>query len=95
MSTSVLCWKKNHWDGFGLSDTTWAVIMLCIGAVLAIAVSFPYRDSLYPLVFVWAYLAIALEHKDAGNVYVTGLAMTGLLLLYSIWLFLSPRRSKY
>ncbi|ASA25458.1 TspO/MBR family protein [Paenibacillus donghaensis] len=86
--------KKNEWDGFGLSDTTWAVIMLCVGALLAIRVSYPFRDSIYPLVFVWAFIALALEHKDAGNVYLTGLITAGLLLLYSIWLFLSPRRRR-
>ncbi|WP_379158385.1 TspO/MBR family protein [Paenibacillus sp. sgz5001063] len=87
--------EKNHWDGFGLSDPTWAVIMLCVGTLLAVIVSFPYRDSIYPLVFVWAFIAIALEHKDTGSVFITGLVTAGLLLLYSIWLLLTPRRSKY
>lgn len=87
--------EKNNWDGFGLSDPTWAVIMLCVGTLLAVAVSYPHRDSIYPLVFVWAYIAIALEHKDASNVYITGLVTAGLLFLYSIWLLLTPRRSRY
>ncbi|MGN7764670.1 tryptophan-rich sensory protein [Paenibacillus sp. 22594] len=87
--------EKNHWDGFGLSDPTWAVIMLCVGTLLAVIVSFPYRDSIYTLVFVWAFIAIALEHKDTGSVFITGLVAAGLLLLYSIWLLLTPGRSKY
>lgn len=85
---------KNDWDGFGISETAWAVIMLCVGVLLAVLVSYPYRDSIYPLVFVWAYIAIALEHKDAGNVYITGLITAGLLLLYTIWLFLTPSRRR-
>lgn len=87
--------EKNHWVGFGLSDSTRAVIMLCVGTLLAVIVSFPYRDSIYPLVFAWAFIAIALEHKDTGNVFITGLVAAGLLLLYSIWLLLTPRRSTY
>lgn len=87
--------EKNNWDGFGLSQPTWAVIVLCLATLLAVAVSFPNRDSIYPLVFVWAFIAIALEHKDAENVFITGLIAAGLLLLYSVWLFLTPRRSKY
>ncbi|MEK4518762.1 tryptophan-rich sensory protein [Paenibacillus sp. FSL H8-0122] len=85
---------KNDWDGFGLSAPFWAVIMLCVGTLLAVLVSYPYRDSIYPLVFVWAYIAIAMEHKDTNEVYFTGLIAAGLLLLYSIWLLLTPRRSR-
>lgn len=87
--------EKNHWNGFGLSDITWAVIMLCVGAALAVIVSYPYRDSIYPLVFVWAFIAIALEHKEVNAVFTTGLITAGLLLLYSIWLVLTPRRRSY
>ncbi|MEK3874979.1 tryptophan-rich sensory protein [Paenibacillus sp. FSL M7-0420] len=85
---------KNDWGGFGLSAPFWAVIMLCVGTLLAVLVSYPYRDSIYPLVFVWAYIAIAMEHKDTNEVYFTGLIAAGLLLLYSIWLLLTPRRSR-
>ncbi|MNC43130.1 hypothetical protein D3C75_919780 [compost metagenome] len=87
--------EKNHWDGFGLSDPAWAVIILSIGTLLAVVVSFPFRDSIYPLVFMWAYIAIALEHNDTNSVFITGLVTACLLLLYSIWLLLTPRRSRY
>ncbi|MCL6603345.1 MAG: tryptophan-rich sensory protein [Paenibacillus sp.] len=86
--------EKNNWNGFGISDTTWAVIMLCVGMLLAILVSYPYRDPIYPLVFVWAYIAIALEHNEAENVFVTGWVTAGLLLLYTIWLVLTPVRNR-
>lgn len=85
---------KNNWDGFGLSDTLWAIIMLCVGVLLAVIVSFPYRDSIYPLVFVWAYIAIAIEQQDTGSIFITGLIAAGLLLLYSIWLLLTPPRTR-
>lgn len=87
--------EKNHWEAFGLSDSVWGVIMLCVGTLLAVIVSYSNRDSIYPLVFVWAYIAIALEHKETNNVYVMGLITAGFLLLYSIWLLLKPRRSRY
>lgn len=86
--------EKNDWDGFGLSDPTWAVIMLCVGTVLAVLVSYPYRDSFYPLVFVWAFIAIAIEQQESRNVVVTGWITAGLLLLYSLWLLLTPQRSR-
>ncbi|KUP24516.1 tryptophan-rich sensory protein [Paenibacillus sp. DMB5] len=86
--------KKNDWGGFGLDGTVWAVIMLIVGALLAILVSYPYRDSIFPLVFVWAFIAIALEQRETENVFLTGSIAAGLLLLYSLWLVLTPRRRR-
>ncbi len=86
--------EKNHWEGFGLSGPAWAVIMLCAGTLLAVVVSFPFRDCRYPLVFMWAFTAIALEHKDTNSVFITGLVTACLLLLYSIWLLLTPSQSR-
>lgn len=86
---------KNGWDGFGLSDTAWAVIMLGIGALLAVLVSYPYRNWAYPLVFVWAYAAIAVEQQDSSRVYMTALILAALLLAYTVWIIyvrLSGRR---
>lgn len=83
--------EKNEWSGLGLPDTAWAVIMLCVGALLAVVASYPYRNYVFSLVFVWAYTAIAVEHKDNIYVLLTSLAAAVLLLFYSIWLFLAPR----
>lgn len=82
--------KKNGWDGFGLSEASWAVILLCVGALLAVWASNRYRNVWYPLVFVWAYAAIATEQRETQSVYFTALALAGLLLLYCLWLLLSP-----
>jgi translocator protein len=87
--------EKNNWDGFGLSDPAWAVIMLCVGTLLAVIVSFPHRDPIYPLVFVWAFIAIALEQRETSSIFVTGAVTAGLLLLYSLWLLLTPHRRRY
>ena len=54
--------KVNGWDGFGLTDETWTVVMLIIGAVLAVVFRVREGDFLYPLVFVWAYIAIGVKN---------------------------------
>ena len=54
--------KVNGWDGFGLTDETWTVIMLIIGAALAVLFRIKEEDFLYPLVFVWAYIAIGVKN---------------------------------
>ncbi|MMZ44768.1 hypothetical protein D1872_63520 [compost metagenome] len=86
--------EKNEWSGWGLSDTTWAIIILLIGTILAIMVSFPYRDSIYPLVFVWAYVAIAVEHPNNENVRLAALILAAIILVYALWLFFARNRDR-
>ncbi|MGG4213461.1 tryptophan-rich sensory protein [Paenibacillus sp. FSL L8-0638] len=86
--------EKNEWSGWGLSDTTWAIIILLIGTILAIMVSFPYRDSIYPLVFVWAYIAIAVEHPNHENVRLAALILAAIILVYALWLFFARNRDR-
>ncbi|AWB43257.1 hypothetical protein DCC85_02775 [Paenibacillus sp. CAA11] len=86
--------EKNHWDGWGLSDAKWAIIMLCVAAVLAVLVSFPYRDPIFPLVFVWAFIAIAAEQRDTKNVYLTAGSLAIILFLYALWMMFARARAR-
>jgi hypothetical protein len=61
-----------NWDGFGLSPETWAVIMLAIGAAIAITMILTRRDVAYTLVILWAYAGIVV--KQAGAPLVAGTA---------------------
>jgi benzodiazapine receptor len=85
---------KNDWGGFGLQERTWAVIMLFVGSVLAILVSYPYRDSTFPLVFVWAYIAIAMKQKEVEHVFLAACILSGILFIYSLWLFFVRNRDR-
>ncbi|WP_182201427.1 TspO/MBR family protein [Paraliobacillus salinarum] len=51
------------WNGFGLSDQIWTMIMLVIAAVLAIWFRSSERDIFYPLVFVWAIIGIGVKNQ--------------------------------
>lgn len=59
--------KNNGWNGFGYSDEVWTIIMLIIGAGLAITFKFEESDYLYPLVFVWAFIAIGIKNQEESN----------------------------
>ncbi|MNC75078.1 hypothetical protein D3C75_1265560 [compost metagenome] len=61
---------------------------------MAILVSFPYRDSIYPLVFVWAYIAIAVEQRGTQSVYLAALILAVLILIYSIWLLFARSQDR-
>ncbi|WP_432560681.1 TspO/MBR family protein [Granulicoccus sp. GXG6511] len=55
------------WNGFGISDATWAVIIIAVGAIIGTAVILRDRDIAYGLVFVWAYLGITIKHLSAAG----------------------------
>jgi hypothetical protein len=49
------------WNGAPLSPQVWAVIMLVVATVLAVAMSLTRRDVAYVLVIVWAFVGIAVK----------------------------------
>jgi hypothetical protein len=54
-------------DGMGLSDASWTVIMIAAGAAIAVAVMLRNRDIAYGLVIIWAYAGIIIKHtSEAG-----------------------------
>lgn len=50
------------WNGFGLPDTTWMILILFVGLVIAIWRMHKDSNLVYGLVPVWAYYGIWLKH---------------------------------
>lgn len=50
------------WNGFGLSQTVWAVAIIAIGAVIGIITILRNKDYAYGLVILWAYAGIVIKH---------------------------------
>jgi hypothetical protein len=55
-----------QWNGFGLSDQLWTVIILLVGAVIGSWRMLKDNSPAYGLVFVWAYWGIYLKHTTDG-----------------------------
>lgn len=49
---------KLQWNGFGIADHTWAIVMLIIAVFLVIFVLLKNRNAAFPLPVAWAYLGI-------------------------------------
>lgn len=56
-----------NWDGLGISEVTWTVIMVVVAALIAGYTSRRYRDVAYAGVVVWAFVALAVKHFGAGT----------------------------
>ncbi|WP_214626386.1 tryptophan-rich sensory protein [Paenibacillus agaridevorans] len=83
----------SKWDGFGLSETLWAPIVLAVGAVIALAIAFTRRDAVAPLVFVWAYVAICMKQQDHPAVVYTAAVLAVVLAAAAVLAFLRSMRT--
>jgi benzodiazapine receptor len=54
-----------NWDGFGISQETWATLVVVIALLIALLVVATRKDVAYGLVIIWALLGIAV--KQSGN----------------------------
>ena len=51
-----------EWNGFGISEVNWSLIILPIVALIAGLVVKKYRDIPYAAVVIWAFVAIVVKH---------------------------------
>ncbi|WP_084242295.1 tryptophan-rich sensory protein [Planomicrobium okeanokoites] len=76
-----------NWGGWGLSNELWAVIMLTVATALALHVRFHHSDIPFTLVFVWAFIGIAVKHGldemlvTTASLFLSGVIITGILLI--------------
>jgi len=54
------------WNGFGISNAIWAVIIISVGAIIGILTIIRNKDYAYGLVILWAYLGILIKHTSAN-----------------------------
>ncbi|WP_438434769.1 tryptophan-rich sensory protein [Gorillibacterium sp. sgz500922] len=75
---------QSEWNGFGLSDTFWAVAILTAGAALATAVSRAYRDPAFAAVFVWAFAGVAVKQHEHPAVFAASLILAAFMLAIAL-----------
>jgi translocator protein len=61
------------WNGWGISEIVWTIVMLVVGCVLTTLVSLSRRDVAYALVIVWAFLGIAVKHRGTPAVSISAI----------------------
>lgn len=68
--------KKVQWNGFGISETTWTIVMIVIAALVHLFMLWKQKIPVFALVAVWALLAIALaNHQSNDPVFITALSV--------------------
>ena len=79
--------KYTGWQIPDVGEVTWVAIMITVGAILAIIIARATRDAIYPLVFVWAYAAIAVKQADIETILYVAIGWAVVLLVVSIRVF--------
>lgn len=71
----------SNWGGGGISAEGWTAIMLIVGAVIAAVVGTQRVDIAFTLVFIWAYVAIAIRQLDKPAIWITAVVAAIILAL--------------
>lgn len=69
----------------GIGQVGWTNILLIAGCILAILFTIIRNDIVYPLVFVWGYIAIAVQNKDINSIIYTVTATCIIIILSIIY----------
>ncbi len=82
---NVSAWLvKIQWDGFGLSSTTWAIIMAIVAGAIYLFMTWRRNMREYALVGAFALIAVALADRDrAPAATTTAFIVAGILFLSS------------
>lgn len=86
---------SQSWNGFGLSDQLWMILILLVGAAIGITRTLKDKNIFYGAVLIWAYLGILIKHTsiDGFNsnypmvIGVVGFCLTSFLVVNSWVLF--------
>ncbi|HNX15208.1 MAG TPA: tryptophan-rich sensory protein [Oscillospiraceae bacterium] len=86
---------KLGWNGFGLSNELWAIIMLSVAVVLLGLVMLKLRNAAFPLPVAWAYFGIYLflkapegfqgQYGTLETVSLAGAALLVVIALIAFW----------
>ena len=60
----LVYWK---WNGFGLAESTWALIIVLVAMVIGTTTMLRNRDAAYGLVLIWAYAGILLRQTSSDG----------------------------
>lgn len=53
-----------NWNGFGISEMIWAIIIIIVGMMIGLATMIKNRDIAYGIVLIWAYIGILIKHTS-------------------------------
>lgn len=72
------------WNGFGVADAAWAMIMLVVATVVALGIILTRRDVAYSAVIVWALVGIFNNQQITEQTVTTTAAMMAAVVVVAL-----------
>lgn len=85
--------QKIGWEGFGLSEEAWTVIMITVAVAVHLFMTWQKRALAFALVAVWALVAIAVSNQDINYTVYAAALVAALIIAVSSVIFLLKRRA--
>lgn len=80
------------WGGFGLPDEFWTLLMLAVAAAIALWIGMKRADAPFILVFVWAFIAIAVKQQAFPAIVYMAVALAAALVIAACLVFVRSVR---
>ena len=92
-----------NWNGFGILDEIWTVIVLLVGFLISASVILKNRSFLYGLTVIWAYTGILVKHLSESGfnreypsiISAVSIFITFLVIVTIYTLFTGKKKSMY
>ncbi|MGF3076151.1 TspO/MBR family protein [Facklamia sp. P12955] len=55
---------KIGWDGFGISDSVWSLVVIIIAIVFVVGYVFMYKNAFFPISIAWAFYGIYSNYEE-------------------------------
>ena len=75
---------KIEWNGFGISEITWTIIMILIAGILNVFIIWKRNLREFALVGVWALVAIAVENWNTEKLVVYTALIVAVIIFISL-----------
>lgn len=80
------------WNGSGISPTVWTVLMMAVATLVAAGLTIRHREIAFPLVIIWALVAIAVRQTTIPFIVITAIALSfALAVLVFLKVMARPR----
>ncbi len=69
------------WDGLGLDEITWTLLVIVIALVITLGVIVTRKDIAYSLVIIWALVGIAVKQNDKQSIFLSASISAAIVLV--------------
>jgi hypothetical protein len=80
-----------NWNGWGIPDQIWAIIMIGIGMVITAFALIRFQNPYIGLAAIWAFTGIVIK-RLGNNTYIETAAVIaiGMMIVVTVWVFMYP-----